>query len=101
MPKKHSLPAPDQVCPKDMEGMDVISPGNMDPLRVQIDCACEEAGVSGNMRIECALASACLARTGELAIVAKSRRHPSAHLVERMPKPGRGDTDRGSSGREA
>lgn len=35
------------------------------------------------------------AKTGELTTVAEARRHPSTHVVERMPKPGRGDTDRG------
>ncbi len=67
MPRKLSLSALDQVRPKDVEVMDFISPGNIDPLRVQIDCACQEAGVSRNMRIESTLASACLEFVAETA----------------------------------
>lgn len=32
------------------------------------------------------------AKTGELTTVETARRHPNTHVVERMPKPGRGDT---------
>ena len=32
------------------------------------------------------------AKTGQLTTVAQARRHPNTHVVERMPKPGRGDT---------
>lgn len=32
------------------------------------------------------------ANTGELTTVAKARRYPTTHIVERMPKKGRGDT---------
>ena len=60
MSKGHPLAALAQIRPKDIEGMDFISLGSMDPLRLQIDRACEEAGISRNMRIECTLASACL-----------------------------------------
>lgn len=35
------------------------------------------------------------ANTGKLTTVDTARRHPSTHVVERMPNPGRGDTDRG------
>lgn len=31
------------------------------------------------------------ARTGELTTVAKARSHPNTHVVEHMPKRGRGD----------
>lgn len=34
------------------------------------------------------------ARTGELTTVKEARNHPNTHVVERMPKPGRGDTKR-------
>ena len=40
--------------------MNFISLGNMDGLRLQIDQACDEAGVGRTLRIECTLASACL-----------------------------------------
>lgn len=33
------------------------------------------------------------ARTGELTSVDEARRHPSTHVVERMPKSGFGDSD--------
>lgn len=33
------------------------------------------------------------ARTGELTTVEHAREHPKTHVVERMPKPGRGDSD--------
>jgi len=32
------------------------------------------------------------AKTGELTTVEVARRHPSTHIVERMPKSGHGDT---------
>jgi len=32
------------------------------------------------------------AKTGELTTVQKARKHPSTHIVERMPKAGHGDT---------
>jgi hypothetical protein len=32
------------------------------------------------------------AKTGELTTVEEARRYPSTHIVERMPKPGRGDS---------
>ena len=32
------------------------------------------------------------AETGELTTVDYARRHPTTHVVERMPKPGNGDT---------
>lgn len=32
------------------------------------------------------------AKTGELTSVDYARSHPNTHVVERMPKPGRGDT---------
>jgi len=32
------------------------------------------------------------AKTGELTTVQEARRHPSTHIVERMPKAGHGDT---------
>ncbi len=32
------------------------------------------------------------AKTGELTTVAKARRLPNTHIVERMPKKGHGDT---------
>ncbi len=32
------------------------------------------------------------AKTGKLTTVAQARRYPNTHVVERMPKPGRGDT---------
>jgi len=32
------------------------------------------------------------AGTGELTTVAEARRHPSTHVVERMPKTGHGDS---------
>ena len=35
------------------------------------------------------------AMTGELTTVAKARAKPKTHIVERMPKKGRGDTGRG------
>lgn len=35
------------------------------------------------------------AETGRLTTVEEARRSPADHVVERMPKPGRGDTDRG------
>lgn len=34
------------------------------------------------------------ARTGELTTVAKARRYPDTHVVEHMPKRGRGDVDK-------
>lgn len=35
------------------------------------------------------------ADTGKLTSVDKARSHPKTHVVERMPKSGHGDTDRG------
>jgi hypothetical protein len=32
------------------------------------------------------------ARTGEFTTVDQARKHPSTHVVERVPKPGYGDT---------
>ncbi len=32
------------------------------------------------------------AKTGEFTTVEKARRYPSTHVVERVPKPGHGDT---------
>jgi hypothetical protein len=32
------------------------------------------------------------AETGKLTTVEEAREHPKTHVVERMPKPGRGDT---------
>ena len=32
------------------------------------------------------------AETGELTTVEYARKHPKTHIVERMPKPGHGDT---------
>lgn len=32
------------------------------------------------------------AETGKLTTVKEAREHPKTHVVERMPKPGRGDT---------
>jgi hypothetical protein len=32
------------------------------------------------------------ARTGEFTTVEKARNHPNTHVVERVPKPGHGDT---------
>jgi hypothetical protein len=34
------------------------------------------------------------ARTGELTTVAKAQRYPNTHVVEHMPKRGRGDVDK-------
>jgi hypothetical protein len=34
------------------------------------------------------------ARTGELTTVEQARKQPNTHVVERMPKPGRGDSDK-------
>jgi hypothetical protein len=36
------------------------------------------------------------ARTGEFTTVEEARRHPNTHVVERVPKPGYGDTKSGS-----
>jgi hypothetical protein len=33
------------------------------------------------------------AETGEFTTVEEARRHPKDHIVERVPKPGYGDTD--------
>lgn len=33
------------------------------------------------------------AKTGEFTTVEKARRQPSTHVVERVPKPGYGDTE--------
>lgn len=33
------------------------------------------------------------AKTGELTTVKKAENNPKTHVVERMPKPGHGDTD--------
>lgn len=35
------------------------------------------------------------ARTGEFTTVKEARRYPSTHVVERVPKPGFGDTGKG------
>jgi DNA-binding transcriptional LysR family regulator len=59
-PKGHALAALRQIAPQDIAGMDFISLGNMDALRMQIDKICAEAGVDRTLRIECTLASACL-----------------------------------------
>jgi len=32
------------------------------------------------------------AKTGEFTTVEEARRHPNTHVVERVPKPGHGDT---------
>jgi DNA-binding transcriptional LysR family regulator len=60
MPKGHPLARLDQVGPRDIDGLDFVSLGHMDTLRLQIDKVCGEAGVSRNMHIECTLAAACL-----------------------------------------
>ena len=48
------------MTPEDLAGADFVSMGNTDPLRIQIDRVCEEAGVTRNLQIECTLAAACL-----------------------------------------
>lgn len=60
MPKGHPLSKLDRVRPQDMNGTRFISLGSSDPLRLQIDKACEEAGVKRELHIECTLASACI-----------------------------------------
>jgi len=60
VPKGHPLAALPEIGPKDIAGLDFISLGSMDPLRMQIDRLCEEAGVARRMHIECTLAAACL-----------------------------------------
>lgn len=60
MPKGHALARLDRVGPEDLAGLDFVSMGNTDPLRLQIDQVCEAAGVTRNLQIECTLASACL-----------------------------------------
>lgn len=37
------------------------------------------------------------AETGEFTTVSEARRHPGDHTVERVPKPGRGDSGAGQS----
>jgi hypothetical protein len=32
------------------------------------------------------------AKTGEFTTIAEARKHPNTHIVERVPKPGYGDT---------
>ncbi|MCA9470137.1 MAG: hypothetical protein KC643_32465 [Nitrospira sp.] len=39
------------------------------------------------------------ANTGRLTTVTKAREHPKTHIVERMPKPGYGDTGSGKKGK--
>jgi len=39
------------------------------------------------------------AGTGKLTSVETARRNPARYVVERMPNPGRGDTDRGKKGK--
>lgn len=41
------------------------------------------------------------ARTGELTTVKEAREHPKTHVVEHMPKPGRGDTGRGGGSKKS
>lgn len=60
MPKGHALARLSQIRPENLAGADFISMGSSDPLRLQIDRVCEEAGITRNMQIECTLASACL-----------------------------------------
>jgi DNA-binding transcriptional LysR family regulator len=60
MPKGHPLAKLVTVGPKDIDRMPFISFGSTDPLRLQIDRTCAEAGISRNLQIECTLASAVL-----------------------------------------
>jgi DNA-binding transcriptional LysR family regulator len=88
IPKGHSLTALDEIRPSDMEGMNFISFGSTDPLRLQVDRVCEEAGVKRNMRIECTLASACLQFVAEgagISIVDNISAWKMRHAVEFRP----------------
>lgn len=88
LPKEHPLAALDQVHPTDFEGVDFISLGSMDPLRLQIDRVCEDAGVSRKMHIECTLASACLEFVAEgagVSIVDDISAWKMRHAVESRP----------------
>jgi DNA-binding transcriptional LysR family regulator len=88
VPKGHPLAALDQIGPKDIDGLEFISLGNMDPLRVQIDRLCDEAGVRRKMHIECTLASGCLglvAAGAGVSIVDNISAWSMRHAIEYRP----------------
>jgi DNA-binding transcriptional LysR family regulator len=88
MPKGHPLAALDHVAPTDLHGLDFISLGHGDPLRMQIDRICEEAGIARNLQIECTLASACLgfvAAGAGIAIVDDISAWSMRHIIDFRP----------------
>jgi DNA-binding transcriptional LysR family regulator len=88
MPRGHPLAGLRQIGPRDLQGMDFISLGHGDPLRMQIDRICEDAAVARKVHIECTLAAACLgfvAGGAGIAIVDGISAWSMRHLVEYRP----------------
>ncbi|WP_374306520.1 LysR substrate-binding domain-containing protein [Dongia sp.] len=88
LPKAHSLAARTEIVPADLEGQNFISLGHGDALRLQIDNACDAAGIRRMMHIECTLASACLgfvAKGMGIAIVDDISAWAMRHAVDARP----------------
>ncbi len=88
LPKGHSLAALAQIAPSDLAGLNFISLGHGDPLRMQIDRACDDAGATRNMHIECTLASACLglvAAGAGISIVDDISAFSMRHMIDFRP----------------
>lgn len=60
MPKGHPLSRLKVVQAQDLEGLDFISLGPGDPMRLQLDVLCEQNDVARNLRTEVSLSSACI-----------------------------------------
>jgi len=61
MPKGHKLARRRVIEVDDLEGVDFISLGPGDPVRLQLDSLCEKHGISRRMKLEVNLSSACIA----------------------------------------
>ncbi|RDD95295.1 LysR family transcriptional regulator [Paracoccus pantotrophus] len=60
MPVGHPLAKRDIITPEDLHGMDFISMGSGDPMRLQLDALCAAREVNRKLKVEVALSSACL-----------------------------------------
>jgi DNA-binding transcriptional LysR family regulator len=60
MPAGHRLAGKGILQPEDLHGMDFISMGSGDPMRMQLDALCEARGVKRIQKVEVGLSSACI-----------------------------------------
>jgi DNA-binding transcriptional LysR family regulator len=60
MPAGHKLAKLSVIHPKDLHGVDFVSMGSGDPMRLQLDALCDERGVKRAKKVEVGLSSACI-----------------------------------------